>query len=535
MTGANNQGLEGLTFIPNTYLPENMNQSESGGLFFAALQRRPVAGGDVRDDYLIYAFDVNLNYDPAIEQGEILNWWGIPVPANTPLNDVSDLHFNHDTGTLFVLYDASDRLIEMNLEGEVLRDYTQVSRNQVTNQEGIVIITDQESAQAELYIGSDTDKMVGHLSGFPVNYYDGDNDGTHQFIDCNDNDASVAFEQTFYQDLDEDGLGSDVEQTLCSANAPEGYVANSDDDNDIPEPPAPQIIGENGVNIITDANMEAAELNPWRTYGNPVSLEKFLDESKNSQVLRLETDPRGGAQYTRIPVIAGHTYELSYDIKVERGNVIVRLGNESSNRDFENVYHVDRQSNTYQTVTRRFVAPESRDFRVIFSTKAQSEIYIDNVSIVEVQSNSLLSDGGFEAASPLTWRRYGREIQAKSYEESFSGSQSLSLSTPLRGGVQKTGMTIEAGRRYRLEANYKVDSGRLLFLLGDRSSNTDFQSGQAEFLPQIRQSYKYSTRGEWQNYSREFTATENSDDFRLVMTIKSGTAWVDNVTLVEVQ
>ena len=65
-----------------------------------------------------------------------------------------------------------------------------------------------------------------------VGDYDFDNDSTITTSDCNDHDASLQSNKIYYQDLDADGLGSDVTTTLCANTAPSGYVSNSDDTND---------------------------------------------------------------------------------------------------------------------------------------------------------------------------------------------------------------------------------------------------------------------------------------------------------------
>ncbi|MCA9375923.1 MAG: SdiA-regulated domain-containing protein [Candidatus Doudnabacteria bacterium] len=162
LTGANNQGLEGLTFVPNAFVPEVMEPSASGGLFYAAVQRTPVPGGDVRDDYLIYAFDIDLS-----QSGQIVNWWGIPVPAGTPTNDVSDLSFNPATGLIYVLYDGPNRLVELTPAGEVVNDYEDVP---TADQEGVVVLTDPPNERVDVYFASDSQKSISRVVDYPVVY-----------------------------------------------------------------------------------------------------------------------------------------------------------------------------------------------------------------------------------------------------------------------------------------------------------------------------------------------------------------------------
>ncbi|HBU07181.1 MAG TPA: hypothetical protein DEB09_03795 [Candidatus Magasanikbacteria bacterium] len=221
MTGADNQGLEGLTFVPNGYHP--FSASASGGVFYAGIQRTPVSGGDITDDYLIYVFDIDLN-----TSGKIVKWWGIPVAPNTPTYDIADMYFNQDTGILYVLYDGANRLIEMKTDGTVIKDYSNVPINE---QEGLVIKTNYPSLTADIYLGSDTDKLIGWYSGYPVDF-DFDKDNVKTSVDCNDKDKTVSTNKIYYQDLDGDKLGFGVGKSFCLATPPTGYVNNTSDLND---------------------------------------------------------------------------------------------------------------------------------------------------------------------------------------------------------------------------------------------------------------------------------------------------------------
>lgn len=81
---------------------------------------------------------------------------------------------------------------------------------------------------AYLYIDADGDAVPG-------------DQGLFSGTDCNDNDAAVSAEQTYYLDADADGLGDpNNTTTICSAAPPSGYVAN-DDEDDINNNGAPDI------------------------------------------------------------------------------------------------------------------------------------------------------------------------------------------------------------------------------------------------------------------------------------------------------
>ncbi len=226
MNGVDNSGLEGLTFVPNGYQPANIPDSLSGGFFYAGIQRAPVLSdnpGVTYNDYLIYVFDVDLS-----TSGHIRKWWGIPVASGTPNGDIADMYFSKDTGVLYVLYDGSNRLIEMRTDGTVIRDYKDVP---VADQEGVMVRTNYPTATADVYLASDSTKLIGWFSGYSVNY-DVDGDSITNSSDVCPNSSTINSKTTYYQDLDKDDFGSDVSVQACSSTPPDGYVANSNDSDD---------------------------------------------------------------------------------------------------------------------------------------------------------------------------------------------------------------------------------------------------------------------------------------------------------------
>ncbi len=103
------------------------------------------------------------------------------------------------------------------------------------------------SATSYLSGGNTGAVYIGYLS------IDGDSDGVlgtsgvyYTGTDCNDADATVSADQTYYADVDGDLLGdAAVTTTSCTSTAPTGYVADSTDTNDT--------IPNNGVEIDGDA------------------------------------------------------------------------------------------------------------------------------------------------------------------------------------------------------------------------------------------------------------------------------------------
>ena len=235
MTGDDNSGLEGLTFVPNSY--HSFRDSDYGGVFYAAIQRTPVLSDeDTNNDYLIYAFDINLD-----NSGEIIDWWGLDLPSGTPESDISDLYFSEHTGLLYVLFDSYDRLIEMDPETmEVVADYSDIPIPG-DQQEGVVVVPTSDGV-ADIYFAYDKEVYssgVVKYSGYEIpedeeeeeeEITDEDGDGVAAELDCNDSDASVSEPQIYYKDRDGDGLGNPKRpKSFCSSTAPSKYVDNADD------------------------------------------------------------------------------------------------------------------------------------------------------------------------------------------------------------------------------------------------------------------------------------------------------------------
>ncbi|MFA6427784.1 MAG: hypothetical protein WCW16_05105 [Candidatus Magasanikbacteria bacterium] len=214
-----NSGLEGAAFVPNAFLPSSVPDSiyGSGGLFYVGVQRAPTPGGaTTTDDGLIYVFDLDVNHTGIFtSRGYItLNANGFTGLANS---NISDMFFNEDTGTLFILYDDGvNLLIEVDPKtNKVVRAYTNVPGD---GREGFLIRRD-EIGGSIIYIAHDASTAT-YISKHTAVYY---------------------------QDLDNDGLGSHVSSMISTLAAPTGYVANSNDVND-------NDFDNDGISIGVDCN-----------------------------------------------------------------------------------------------------------------------------------------------------------------------------------------------------------------------------------------------------------------------------------------
>ena len=61
---------------------------------------------------------------------------------------------------------------------------------------------------------------------------DNNSEGSCELFDCAGVCGGDAVIQTYYHDYDSDGLGGDYNMNYCSANVPDNWVINSDDDDD---------------------------------------------------------------------------------------------------------------------------------------------------------------------------------------------------------------------------------------------------------------------------------------------------------------
>lgn len=166
------------------------------------------------------------------------------------------------------------------------------------------------------------------------------------------------------------------------------------------------------ANLVADGDMERGDLLEWRHYGNR---NLFTYEKSNSQKVSgnqsmyidtFTTNRNGGIQKyalhdTPVPVQAGKTYRYSFSYYLERGSLRTALGIRSSNRDFEgNVTALGGPIGQWHTYTRDFTVPDDfiADFRVVFNAR-RAQVYIDDVSIVEINQAQANAGGGENQAN----------------------------------------------------------------------------------------------------------------------------------------
>ena len=138
MTGPDNSGLEGLTFVPNGHHP--YSPSSSGGLFYAGLQA----------DGKIYVFDVDLS-------GSDVNHIDT-ITVVSGMSGISGLNYDVKTKILSAVFSSTSRYIKMKADGTVSGEY-QLPGN---NQEGVAVTPD-----GVIYIAEDVGPEVWRFDGDP--------------------------------------------------------------------------------------------------------------------------------------------------------------------------------------------------------------------------------------------------------------------------------------------------------------------------------------------------------------------------------
>ena len=141
-------GFEGIAFVPADNAPASWGQSCCGGFFVAGTQA----------DSALRVFDI----DTSVGSGTTIS----PVTTiATDYSDVSGLHFSSETGLLYVLHDAANRLTEMTLLGTKMAQYPTPTS---AAEEGIVIVPDCLQGTAAVSLADDGGPTVMQYGEYPV-------------------------------------------------------------------------------------------------------------------------------------------------------------------------------------------------------------------------------------------------------------------------------------------------------------------------------------------------------------------------------
>jgi len=122
LTGPDNHGLEAITWVD--------------GLFYTGLQ----------EDGNIFIFDL-------LSGGSVQ--YIATIAPHGGRDDISGLHWDVCTGTLYAIHDSHDVIVEMATDGTFIREYELVG----DNQEGVAIIGEGLSGQTTIFIAQDSGEV----------------------------------------------------------------------------------------------------------------------------------------------------------------------------------------------------------------------------------------------------------------------------------------------------------------------------------------------------------------------------------------
>lgn len=114
MTGADNAGLEALTFVPNS-------SSDEGGYFYAGLQET----GEV------FIFEL------PIVSSSLSTTVHFVDSFSTPYSDISGMYYDENNDVLYAVYDGANKLVAMETDGTFIAEWSLPSATQ--DQEGFTI------------------------------------------------------------------------------------------------------------------------------------------------------------------------------------------------------------------------------------------------------------------------------------------------------------------------------------------------------------------------------------------------------------
>lgn len=224
------------------------------------------------------------------------------------------------------------------------------------------------------------------------------------------------------------------------------------------------------ISIVTNGSFEAPFELGWRRYGPAGCTSVASDAWDGGRILRCVGR---GAQQVGVPARPGVRYRLSWHRRGP-GTVKVLVGDANSNADaFGATYSGRALGPAWVAEDRVFVWPAdgSSDLRVVM--RATGEVEIDALRLEPLPAGeSLVPEGDFDDGVLSGWTRYGPEICQSAAAAAFDGAGGAACANQ---GMQHLALPVAAGRAYRLQYAWRVDSGVLYARLGIGTSNVDFE------------------------------------------------------------
>jgi len=205
-------GFEAIAFVPSANAPSSWGTASHKGFFLAASQA----------DTSIYVYNIDTSTNGTGTHSSLTS-------INTPYHDISGLHYSSETDLIYVVFDSSNKMKEYNLSGTEISSYN--TPNSVA-EEGIYIDTDCAATSGTIGFTDDGGARVNLYTNYPITC-DLDKDGTPTHLDCDDDDPSIQFNQSYYYDGDGDRLGDPhTSISICDMSVPAGYAPNNKDSHD---------------------------------------------------------------------------------------------------------------------------------------------------------------------------------------------------------------------------------------------------------------------------------------------------------------
>jgi len=287
--------------------------------------------------------------------------------------------------------------------------------------------------------------------------------------------------------------------------------------------------GEKQKNIVRDGFMEDP-LYKWREWGKPAQAKKMFNKAYSGQTSFYinATEGHAGMQQANIPVEAGKKYRYSFRYKIEAGELQTVLAVGNPNGDFENkrknLRNIDTEWSLYE---REFYIP--KDFDDNFIVRISSlfgSAHIDDIRIEEIVDFTRVKNGDFEKMGLGDFRGWGPNTDWKQVTTTVkSGYNALEIGGETgAGGIVQTGLLLEPGKKYKLEFDYKVDSGDFYYVLADNNANSDFE----------RKYFTSTSTDGWVKEERYFRVRDSfTGSFNLRMSTGGGKTFVDNISIFE--